>query len=93
MISLAKCLASLIVIWEPIFLQIYTGSLEFSFKLIFFFRKSMQILFTDKALSTITCIRRMDKIVGKVSLSPYNPKIMVAYGVTRLLRCPDSTLH
>ena len=37
----------------------------------------MQILFTDKALLTI---RRMDKIVGKVSLLPYNPKIMVAYG-------------
>ena len=42
LISLAKCLASLIR--EPIFFQIYTGSLEFSFKLIvFFFQKSMQI--------------------------------------------------
>ena len=37
----------------------------------------MQILFTDKALPTIRC---MDKIVGKVSPSPYSPKITVAYG-------------
>ena len=76
LISLAKCLASLIVIWEPIFFQIYTGWLEFGFKLIiFFFRKSMQILFTDRALPTI---RRMDKIVGKVSPSAYSPKISLS---------------
>ena len=37
----------------------------------------MQILITDRVLPTI---RRMDKIVGKVSPSPYTPKIMVAYG-------------
>ena len=75
LISLAKCLASLIQ--EPIFFQIYTGSLEFGFKLIvFFFRKRMQILFTNWALPTI---RRMDKILGKVSPSPYSPKINVAY--------------
>ena len=67
LISSAKCLASLIR--EPVFFQIYTGSLEFSFKLIvIFFQKSMQILFTDRVLPTI---RRMDKILGKVSLSPY----------------------
>ena len=77
MISSAKCLASLIVIWEPIFFQISTGLLELGFKLIvFFFRKSMQILFTDRALPII---RRMDKILGKVSPSPYSPKITVAY--------------
>ena len=40
----------------------------------------MQILFTDRVLQTIvTSIRHMDKISGKVSLSPYSPKIMVAY--------------
>ena len=41
-----------------------------------FFQKSMQILFTDRALPII---RRMDKILGKVSPSPYSPKITVAY--------------
>ena len=47
---------------EPIFFQIYTDALEFDFKLIvFFFLKSIQILFTDRALLTI---RRMDKILG-----------------------------
>ena len=60
LISSAKCL-----IREPVFFQIYTGSLEFGFKLVvFFFWKSMRILFTNRALPTI---RRMDKIVGKVS--------------------------
>ena len=54
------------------------ASLEFGFKLIvFFFQKSMQILFTDRALPTIG---RMDKILGNVSPSPYGPKITVAYG-------------
>ena len=67
------------LIREPIFFQIYTGSLEFGFKLIvLFFQKSMQILFTDRALLTTT-IRRMDKILGKVSPSPYSPKITVVY--------------
>ena len=62
--------------------QIYTGALEFYFKLIvFFFLKSMWILFMDRALPTI---RRMDKILGKVSPSPYSPKIMVAYGELRI---------
>ena len=75
-IGSANCLASLIR--EPGFFQIYTGALEFGFKLIiFFFQKSMQILFTDRALLTIRC---MDKILGKVSPSPYSPKITVIYG-------------
>ena len=80
LISLTKCLASLIQ--EPVFFQIYTGSLKIGFKLIiFFFRKSIQILFTDRVLPTI---RRMDKILGKVSPSPYSPKITVAYGELRV---------
>ena len=80
LISSAKCLASLIR--EPIFFQIYTGLLEFSFKLIvFFFQKSMWILFTDRVLPTI---RRMDKILGKVSPSPYSPQITVAYRKLRI---------
>ena len=37
----------------------------------------MQILFTDMALPTI---RRMGKILGKVSPPPYSPKFMAAYG-------------
>ena len=74
LISSAKCLASLIR--GPIFFQIYTGSLEFGFKLIIFFlRKSMRILFTNRALPTT---RRMDKILGKVSPSPYSQKITIA---------------
>ena len=36
----------------------------------------MQILFTDRVLPNI---RRMDRILRKVSLSPYSPKITVAY--------------
>ena len=46
-----------------------------------FFRKDMQILFTDRVLLTI---RLMDKILGKVSPSPYSPKITVAYGELRV---------
>ena len=89
LISLAKCLASLIR--DPIFFQIYMGLLEFGFKLIiFFFRKSIRILFTDRVLPTI---RSMDKILGKVSPSPYSPKNTVPYGELRLFRCPDSALH
>ena len=88
LISSAKCLASLIVIREPIFFQIYTGSLEFGFKLIvFFFRKSMRIWFTGRALPTI---RRMDKIVGKVSPSPYLDQNV--WKPTHLFYL-DSTLH
>ena len=50
--------------------------------MVFFFRKSMRILFTDGVLPTI---RRMDKILGKVSPSPsYSPEIMVAYGELRV---------
>ena len=45
----------------------------------------MQILFTDRALPTI---KRMDKILGKVSPSPYSPKLPVAY----LFHCPDPPL-
>ena len=41
----------------------------------------MRILFTDRALPTL---RRMDKILGKVSRSPYTPKITVAYGELRI---------
>ena len=41
--------------------------------IIFIFQKSMQIVFTDRALPTI---RRMDKIL---SLSPHRPKTTVAY--------------
>ena len=36
----------------------------------------MQILFTERVLLTI---RRMDKILEKVSPSAYSPKITVAY--------------
>ena len=61
----------------------YMGSLQFGLKLIiFFFQKSMQILFTDRALLTI---RHMDKFLGKVSRSPsYSPEIMAAYGELRI---------
>ena len=76
LISSEKCLASLI--HEPIFFQMYMGLLEFGFKLIvFFFWESLWIIFTDRALLTI---RHMDKILGKVSPSPYSPKITVVYG-------------
>ena len=67
---------------EPIFFQIYMGSLEFGFRLfVSFFWKSVQNLFTDRALPTIRCI---DKILGKVSPSPYSPKITVAYRELRV---------
>ena len=67
--------------------------IRFQINRFLFFRKSMQILFTDRALPTI---RRMDKILGKISPSPYSPKITVAYGeffFTRLFRYLDSALH
>ena len=41
----------------------------------------MRILFTERALPTI---RRMDKVLGKVSPSSYSPKITVAYGELRV---------
>ena len=41
----------------------------------------MRILFTDRALPAIRC---MDKILGKVSPSPYSPTITVAYGKLRV---------
>ena len=67
LISSAKCLTSLIQ--EPIFFQVYAGSLKFGFKLIvFFFWKSMLILFTNRVLPTL--LRPVDKILGKVSASP-----------------------
>ena len=88
LISSAKCLASLIR--EPIFFQIYTGSLEFGFKLIVvvvvvvcFLLKSMRILFTDRALPTI---RRMDNIWGKFSPLPYSTKITGSYEFISLSR-------
>ena len=72
LISSAKCLASLIR--EPICFQLYMGSTKFSFKwIIFSSRRSMQILFTDRALLTL---RRMDKILGKVSPVPYIIQIL-----------------
>ena len=78
LISSANCLASLIR--EPIFFQIITGLMEFGFKLIvFFFQKCMRI--TNGVLPTIKC---MDKILGKVSPSPYSPKITVAYRELRV---------
>ena len=64
--------------------ETHTGSLEFGFKLIvffFLFWKGMQILFTDRAVPTIS---HMDKILGKVSPSPYSPKIMIVYGELRV---------
>ena len=91
LLSSAKCLASLIR--EPIFFQIYMASSEFGLKLIvLFFRKSMQILFTDRALLTI---KRMDKILGKVSSSPYtlqSKNYCSLRGVTRFFRWQDSNL-
>ena len=45
----------------------------------------------DRVLPTI---RHIDKILGKVSPSPYSPKITVAYRELRVLfRSSDSTLH
>ena len=55
--------------------------IRFEINRFLFFRKSMRILFTDRALPTI---RRMDMILGKVSPSPYSPKITVAYGELRV---------
>ena len=41
--------------------------------------------FSEKYANFIqTAIRRMDKILGKVSPSPYSPKITVAYGELRV---------
>ena len=55
--------------------------IRFQINRFIFFRKSMRILFTDKSLPTI---RRMDKILGNVSPSPYSPKNRVAYGELRV---------
>ena len=94
LISLAKCLASLI--WEPIFFQIYTDLSKFGFTLIVvvFSQKSMQILFTDRAVLYMT-VRLMDKILGKVSPWSYCPKISVAYGDSAFISlsrlCPSLT--
>ena len=58
--------------------QIYMGSFGFGFKLIILvFRKSMQILFTDRALLTI---RHMDQILrGKsITIALSRPKFTVA---------------
>ena len=55
--------------------------IQFQINCFLFFRKDMQILFTDRVLLTI---RLMDKILGKVSPSPYSPKITVAYGELRV---------
>ena len=50
LISLAKCLAGLIR--EPIFFQIYTGLLEFSYKLIVFFFSQKYANFIHKQSAT-----------------------------------------
>ena len=42
--------------------------------------------FIHRQGATDYSIRHMDKISGKVSLSPYSPKIMVAYTSYRELR-------
>ena len=52
----------------------------------------MQILFTDRALLTI---KRMDKILGKVSSSPYtlqSKNYSSLRGVTHFFRWQDSNL-
>ena len=65
--------------------------IQFQINCFLFWGKSMQILFTDRALLTI---RRMDKIVGKVSLLSYSPKNYSSLrAVMCLLHCPDSALH
>ena len=71
--------------------QIYTGSFGFGFKLIIFvFRKSMQILFTDRALPTI---RRMDQILrGKsITIALSRPKSTVANMFISSRFCPSLT--
>ena len=55
--------------------------IRFQINRFLFFGKKYANLFTDRALPNI---RRMDKILGKVSLSPYSPKITVAYGELRV---------
>ena len=65
------------LIREPIFFQIHRGLLEFGFKLIVFFFSEKYANFIHRQGSTT--IRRMDKILGNVSPSPYSPKITVAY--------------
>ena len=57
------------------------GFVRIRFQINPFFSEKYTNLFTDRVLPTI---RRMDKILGKVSLSPsYSPGIMVAYGKLR----------
>ena len=50
-------------------------------ELIVFFFSEKYVNFIHRVLPTV---RRMDKILGKVSLSPYSPKIMVAYRELRV---------
>ena len=47
----------------------------------FLFSEKYTNLFTDSVLPTI---RHIDKILGKVSLSPYSPEITVAYRELRV---------
>ena len=82
LISSAECLTSLIQ--EPIFFQIYTGSLEFSFKLTVLFSEKCANFIHRQGATNYNCIRCMDKILGKVSPSPYSPKLTVAYGELRV---------
>ena len=57
------------------------GFVRIRFQINHSFSEKYTNLFTDRVLPTI---RRMDKILGKVSPSPYSPKITVAYGELRV---------
>ena len=63
--------------------------IRFQINCLFVFRKSVRILFTDRALLTI---RRMDKVLGKVSPSSYSQKIMVVYRELPTIRRMDKFL-
>ena len=54
--------------------------IRFQINLLLFFRKVYEY-YSDRVLPTIRC---MDKILGKVSPSPYNSNITVAYGELRI---------
>ena len=60
-------------------------------ELIVFFFSEKYVNFIHRVLPTV---RRMDKILGKVSPSCYSPNITVTYReLSILFRCPDSALH
>ena len=57
------------------------GSLEFGFEINrFLFSEKYANFIHRQGTTDYNCIRRMDKILGKVSPSPYSPEITVAYG-------------